>query len=116
MIKEYNYDFKTGKIGNGFVEDKEVLKIWIHFALKTERYKHLIYSWYYGNEVNNIIGKKTTKGLFNSEVKRYIEECLLVNEYITGIQDLKIEKDGSKLTIDFTVLTIFGEVSVFENI
>lgn len=116
MIKEYNYDLNTKKIGNGFVEDNQTLKIWIHFALKTERYKHLIYSWYYGNEVNNIIGKKTTKGLFNSEVKRYIEECLLVNEYITGIQDLKIEKDGSKLTIDFTVLTIFGEVSVNENI
>jgi hypothetical protein len=116
MIKEYNYDLNTGKIGNGFVDDKETLKIWIHFALKTERYKHLIYSWYYGNEVNNIIGKKTTRGLFNSEVKRYIEECLLVNDYITGIQDLKIEKDGSKLTIDFTVLTILGEVSVFENI
>jgi len=116
MIKEYNLNLATGKIENGFVNDKEALKIWVHFALKTERYKYLIYSWYYGNETNNLIGRKTTKALFNSEIKRYIEECLLVNEYITGIQDLKIERDGSKLTIDFTVLTIFGEVSVNENI
>lgn len=116
MIKEYNLDLSTGKMKNGFVTDKEALKIWIHFALITERYKYLIYSWYYGNEVKSLIGKKTTRGLFNSEVKRYIEECLLVNENITGIQDLKIERDGSKLTVGFTVLTIFGEVSINENI
>lgn len=116
IIKEFNLNLKTGKLENGFGEDKEALKIWVHFALKTERYKYLIYSWYYGNEANNLIGKKTTKGLFNSEVKRYIEECLLVNENITGISDLKIVRDGSKIIVDFTVLTIFGEVSINENI
>ncbi len=116
IIKEFNLNYKTGKLENGFVEDKEALKLWIHFALKTQRYKHIIYSWYYGNEVNNIVGKKTTKSLFYSEVKRYIEECLLVNENITGIKDLYIERDESKLDISFTVLTTFGEVSTNENI
>lgn len=116
MIKEFNFNLSNGKLGNGFVTDKEALKIWISLALKTERYKHLIYSWYYGNEVNSLIGKKTTRGFFNSEAKRYIEECLLVNEYITGVQDFKIERDGSRLMVDFTVLTIFGEVSINEDI
>ncbi len=115
-MKEFNYDFKTGKLLNGYVKGIEALKIWIHFALKTDRYKYLINSWYYGNELNTIVGKKTTKGFFYCEVKRYIEECLLVNEEIKGIKDLNIERDGSKLTISFMVLTIFGEVSISENV
>ncbi len=116
MVREFNLNLKTGKIENGFVEDKEALKIWIHFALKTKRYKYLIYSWFYGNEIYNLISKKTTKGFFYSEAKRYLEECLMVNEFITGIQDLTIEKDGAMLILNFTVLTTFGEVSINENI
>jgi hypothetical protein len=116
IIKEFNIDLENKKIANGYVEDKEALKIWIHFALRTERYKYLIYSWNYGNEINNIIGKKTTKELFFSEVKRYIEECLVVNENITGIKDLKINRDGSKLNIEFTCMSIFGEVDINENL
>lgn len=116
IIKEFNIDLENKRLANGYVEDKEALKIWIHFALRTERYKYLIYSWNYGNEINNIIGKKTTKGLFYSEVKRYIEESLLINENIKGVKDLKINIDGSKLNIEFTVITIFGEVDINENL
>lgn len=111
VLKEYNFDLNNSKFNGGIVEGIEALKIWIRKALKTKRYKHLIYSWQYGNETMNLIGGKYTKSFLKSELKRYIEECLMVHEDIKGIKDLSIEQIKDVLSISFTVITKYGEVS-----
>ena len=47
-----------------------------------------------------------------SEVKRMIEDALLINENITGIENLVCSIKGDKLTASFTVQTTFGEVDI----
>ena len=53
-----------------------------------------------------------TQQFAESQVVTYIEDCLLVNPYITAIVDTNIEIDGSKLTVDFTLETVYGEVEI----
>lgn len=54
--KEYQFDFKHGRLTGKKVSDKEALKVWIYKALHTSRYKHIIYSWDYGQDLEEIIG------------------------------------------------------------
>lgn len=114
--KEYLWDFNSDnfKLENGKpvkVEGLEAIKVWIYKTLKTPRFKHLGYSWNYGNELDNIIGgAKISQNALVSEVKRYLEESLLINPYIKSIGGVSASLDESRLTIKFTANTDYGEV------
>lgn len=111
ILKEYNFNINNSKYNGGIVEGIEALKIWITKALKTERYKFLIYSWQFGNESHSLIGMKVSRAFLKTELKRYIEECLMIHEDINGIKDLSVLQNKDILTINFTVLTKYGEVN-----
>lgn len=117
VYKEIAWDFErdTMIIKNGkpvIVEGNDAIKIWIYKTIKTERYKYLIYTWDYGCEINNLIGKGLPNDLIKSEVARYIEEALLINQYITSIDDFELDFSDGVLTINCTANTVYGEVEV----
>ena len=92
------------------VEKNDAIKIWILKALnkQTERYSHRAYSRNYGNEITKLFGRHLKDSLLKSEIKRYIEEALLVNPYIKEISNFTFEKKGSQISATFTVSTIYG--------
>ena len=111
-IREYGIDFKTGKLTGKIVEGIEALHVWAYLALKAKRYRWVIYSWYYGAEYYNLIGYSYSEEYLKSEIQRYVEECLLENEHITGIEDLEVSQTKDKLTIKFTLVTEVGSKEV----
>lgn len=117
MFKEYAWDFDNNDflLNDGktqIVEGLEALKVWIWKALKTPRYRYLAYTWNYGQELENLVGQELTPSVAQSEGKRYLEEALTINPYITGIKDVSFTQEGAKFNADFTVVTIYGEVSM----
>lgn len=115
-IKEYEIDFKTGRLTGKIVQGIDALCIWAYLALNTVRYKWVIYSWYYGAEYFNLIGYSYSAEYLKSEVRRYIEECLLENEHITGITNLDVSHIKDKLYIKFTLVTDVGSKEVEVNV
>jgi hypothetical protein len=97
------------------VEGLEAVKIWAYKALSTERFKHEVYSWDYGSEINSLIGSGFTRAAVEIEVPRLIWEALQPNPNITSINDLIINFDGDSLTIELTIETTFGEVEVITS-
>ncbi|MCD8024519.1 MAG: DUF2634 domain-containing protein [Candidatus Gastranaerophilales bacterium] len=93
------------------VSKNEALKIWILKALhkQTSRYEYRAYSNNYGNEILKLFGRHLKDSLLKSELKRYIEEALFVNPYIKKIENYTFLKEGSKVTLTFTVTSIYGE-------
>ena len=73
-------------------------------------------SWQYGEEYTNLIGNSYDEDYLYSEVKRYIEECLLINEHITGIAELEVEQVKDKLHISFTLVTDVGSKEMMINV
>lgn len=117
VFKEISWDFDKNEFeiikGNlKIVEGKEALKIWIYKALNTKRYKHIIYTWNYGCELENLIGRNNYRELIKKEIQRYIREALLINKYISGVSSTVINSDGDKLDIDIVVKTVYGDVEV----
>ena len=118
MFREYAWDFEHDvflydEAGNHvMVEGNEAVKVWIYKALKTERYAYLAYSWQYGIELQPFIGKVMSVQERYAELKRVIVECLMVNPYIQSIDSIAFSSEGTRVTCDITLTTIYGEVNI----
>ncbi|MBC8580005.1 DUF2634 domain-containing protein [Zhenhengia yiwuensis] len=112
LHKEYDFDFSNGQLTGKVLEGKEALKVWIYKTLLTKRYKHIIYSWDYGQDLEEIIGQGYEKGLIRSEVERRIKDCLLIHPHIKECNSFNITLQQDKLNVDFIVNTIYGEVDI----
>lgn len=109
---EYEFDFETNKLTGRKVYGNEAIKAWVHKLLRTKRYKYLIYTWDYGNEIEDLISKHYNKDYIESEVYRNIKEALYINPYIKDIFNFSVEFDKTIITLSFTVETKFGEVAI----
>ena len=117
LYKEVAWDFEkdTPIIQNGdfkIVEGNEAIKVWVYKALLTPRYSYSIYSWDYGSELMDLIGKAYTPSLTKEEAKRYIKEALLINPYILEVTVIDTSFNNGLLSASIKLLTIYGESEV----
>ena len=120
--KTYQVDFINQKI-TGMIDGIESLKQSISFILNTERYENIMYSWNYGVEFQNLIGKDYDFIL--GDLKRRIEEALLQDDRIIAIEDFEIKrKDADSILAIFSVksnlqeatITVEVEINVWKKI
>ncbi|MEW9096406.1 MAG: DUF2634 domain-containing protein [Clostridiaceae bacterium] len=104
--KTYKIDFEKGKV-MGYCNEVEALRQAIQLILNTERYEHLIYSWDYGSELKDLIGKD--KDITESEIKRRIREALMQDDRVNNADNFIFNYDKDGVTLDFTVFSIYGE-------
>ena len=117
LYREVAWDFKRNIpiIENGdfkIVEGNEAIKVWVYKALLVPRYNYSIYSWNYGSELMDLIGKAYTPQLTKSEAKRYIEEALKINPYILDVNVIDTDFKDSVLSANVKITTIYGESEV----
>lgn len=117
LYKEVAWDFKRNipVIENRefkIVEGNEAIKVWVYKAILTPRYNYSIYTWNYGSELLDLIGKAYTPSLTKSEAKRYIEEALLINPYILEVNVLDTDFKDGVLSANVKIVTIYGESEV----
>lgn len=114
-----NFKNKTYKISNdrilGFIDDKNVLeaiKQSIYCILNCERYQYLIYSFDYGVEIQNLIGKD--KSFVYASLKQNIKEALLQDDRIVDVDNFVFNKEGEKIIMFFDVMTNYGNIKEYE--
>lgn len=118
IFKELAFDFETLQLKTTgglyyYVEKNEAIKIWIFFALMIPRFTYVAYTTDYGHEIYTLIGRYLSGELLKSELRRFIEEALLCNPYITSLSDFNITREGSKVYCYFNVNTIYGNVAQY---
>ena len=114
LYKEVAWDFEkdTPIIQNGdfkIVEGNDAIKVWILKTLLINRYEFEIFSWDYGSELMDLIGKAYTPSLTKEEAKRYIKEALEINPYIINIDVVDVSFSDSILRGEVKIKTIYGE-------
>ena len=114
--KEYGIDFATGQLTGKIVEGKEAIKVWIWNCLKTQRFRYPIYSWDYGTDLEQYIGQTVSEEFLNADCEDEIREAMLVNPYITDIEDFTADFRSARLNISFTAVTKFGDAEVEHSV
>lgn len=94
---------------SGYVDGLEAVAQSVKLILSTERYRHIIYSWDYGIELVDLIGKPMPYVM--SELPRRITEALTQDNRIDDVVDFEFTKNGKKLHTAFTVVTNLGNIS-----
>ena len=110
--KEYEFDFNNNTLTGKILEGKEALKMWIYKALLIPRYVYPIYTWDYGQDLDELIGQGYETDYIKSEVERKVAECLLINNKISRCHGFDINLINDTLHITFTAETTFGEVII----
>lgn len=102
----YGIDWSRMRIAPIMIDGLEAMEQAIDLHLSIERFWWAIYDDDYGSELFDTIGMPMTLAIPESE--RYIREALEVDDRILDVRDFKFEPIGERLTVYFTVETIFG--------
>lgn len=114
-ITDVKYPNKTYKIAvdkdriDDYVDDLQAVAQTVYLILSTERYQHIIYSWDYGVELIDLIGKPMP--YIMSELPRRITEALIQDDRIETVKDFEFEVDHKRLFTTFTVVSNVGDLT-----
>lgn len=107
--KQHRMDLDRNRI-QGICDGLEAVKQSVFKILNTERYAHLIYSWDYGIELNDLYGKSPM--YVCPEIERRVKEALLQDDRITGVDGFEFNTSTKGVvSVKFTVHTLFGDLS-----
>ena len=90
----YKINQNTKRI-NSMVDGLEAIQQMIFKAMDTQRFYHLIYSWSYGVELDEYVGKEFD--FIRTDVKDKITSCLIVDDRVLTIQNFKCAQSSDKL-------------------
>lgn len=113
---EFGIDFNTGQLTGTLVSGLEAVKVWVWLALKTARYRFMIYSWEYGSELETLIGTGYSEEFTAARAQKFVEECLYENPYIINITDFSASFEDDVLNLGFSLETDFGEEEIQFNV
>lgn len=99
------YDMAT----SGYCDGVDSLIQTMFIILSTERYKFPIYSFDYGIELIDLFGKPISFAI--AEIPRRVTEALTQDNRVNNCTDFRFKTNKSKLWVQFTVETIYGNVN-----
>jgi hypothetical protein len=109
----YTYKLTSDRI-QGFTDELEALQQAIYKVLNTEKYESPIYSFSYGIELENLIGKDPA--YVKIEMKRRVQECLLQDERIQSVDGFTYSITGDQLLCVFKVVSIYGDLVIEKEV
>ena len=99
----------TFSLDGGMLDGLAAVRQAVYLVLNTERYDFLIFSWNYGIEMKNLIGRE--KEYVYPELRRSITEALLQDDRIKEVTNFEFSNKKEKIAVSFTVHSIFGDFS-----
>ncbi|MGB8455146.1 MAG: DUF2634 domain-containing protein [Anaerocolumna sp.] len=98
----------------GFAAEAEALKQTIYKLLNTEKYEYPIYSFDYGIELENLIGKDPT--YVKIDLMRRIKECLLQDDRINSADNFVFTLSGDEMVCTFDITSIYGAMQITREV
>lgn len=99
----------------GKTDERKAIEQAIYKILLTERYQYLIYSWNYGIELKDLLGKPIPYCCV--ELERRIKEALLQDTRITNVYNFEFKNPKFEtVLVKFIADTIFGEIDIIKEV
>ena len=82
---------------------------WCVKALCSERYKYLIYSDNYGEEIDTLLGKSYPRKVVESEIRRMVKDCLMVDKRTASVDNFQFTWIDEGIMFSCDVKNTIGE-------
>lgn len=82
---------------------------WCVKALCSERYKYLIYSDNYGEEIDTLLGKSYPRKVVESEIRRMVKDCLMVDRRTASVDNFQFTWIDDGIMFSCDVKNTIGE-------
>lgn len=115
--KSWRFDFDRGEFvltPTGKVAEAQGASGWLEWcrkALMTARYRYLAYSRRYGQEFEDLIGRHLGCEANESEIKRMVTECLMLDPRTASISNFSFEWAGDEVYFTCEVANVLGDTT-----
>ena len=114
MLKEYDIDFDTGEISiTEIVTGLDAIAVRVYLTFLIKRGRWFIY-FDHGSNIDTFKGQDVDYARLN--VMNILREALVDNVYITDVKDVNLSFEYDDITIEFTVVSIYGEYETQQTI
>lgn len=89
--------------------------MWCQKAIRTPRYRHLIYSRGHGEEFDELIGKGYSRDVQESEIRRMVTEALMVDPRTASVGEFTFEWRDDACYFTCRISNVRDEDAVLEG-
>ncbi|MWV44581.1 DUF2634 domain-containing protein [Paenibacillus sp. HJL G12] len=119
--RSWRFDFDAGEFIMSptrqmtVADDKEAWVIWCEKAIRTPRYRYVIYSRDYGSELEDLIGRGS-RSLQESEIQRMVTETLLADARTQSVDQFAFDWKGEACRFSCRITNIHDEMETIESV
>lgn len=88
---------------------------WCIKAVKTPRYRHVIYSRNYGSELEDLVGHGDSRGVMESEITRMVTETLLADPRTDSVDQFTFGWNREQCMFSCRVASVQEEMFILES-
>lgn len=120
--RSWRFDFEVGEFVMSptrkiaAADEKEAWVVWCEKAIRTPRYRHLIYSRDYGSELEELIGSSYEHAVQESEIGRMVTETLLADARTESVDNFLFTWDGEACQFSCRITSIRDEIEIIESV
>ncbi len=118
--RSWRFDFEAGEFVMSptrkmmTADDKEAWVLWCLKAIRTPRYRHVIYSRDFGSELEDLIGSGS-RALQESEIRRMVTEALLADARTQSVDPFAFDWEGETCRFSCRITSIRDEEALLEG-
>lgn len=118
--RSWQFDFEKGEFRQtptGVVAPADGLQAyveWCNKALRTPRYRYLVYNRAYGSEFEDLFRRNLTRAGNESEIRRMVTETLIVSPRTAYVDNFRFVWFGEAVYVEFDVSTVRGDSATLE--
>lgn len=119
--RSWQFDFKSGDFVMtptrkvAAADEKAAWVMWCQKAIRTPRYRHLIYSRDHGEEFDDLIGRGYSRAFIESEIQRIVTETLMVDPRTADVDDFSFNWGGDACYFTCQITNVRDEEALIEG-
>jgi hypothetical protein len=119
--RSWFFDFEAGEFVMtptrkiSVAADTAAWLMWCQKAVRTPRYRHLIYSRDYGQEYEDLIGTRFSRAVLESEIERMTREVLMEDSRTASVDNFTFEWSTDSCSFTCKLRNIRDETKTLEG-
>ncbi|MGG3839642.1 DUF2634 domain-containing protein [Paenibacillus thiaminolyticus] len=119
--RSWRFDFEKGDFVMtptrkvAAADETEAWVMWCQKAIRTPRYRHLIYSRDHGEEFDDLIGKGYSRAVIESEIQRIVTETLMVDPRTDTVDGFAFAWSGDGCHFSCRIQNVREETETIEG-